>query len=166
MAREKTISHNSSAYSSVEGAGSSSIESIVASLSSLETDIDKMYVRAEEMKKKIIADSGEQIEQLRQQIISVATEESKQIVEKARAEAQAESAEIAKQAEKSLNEIKKNIDSSFERAVNSIVKTVIGEPQQAASATKGADQQSAKASQTATQVKKIKRYNSEGKVIG
>jgi vacuolar-type H+-ATPase subunit H len=165
LAREKALSSNST-YSQTAGTDSSSIESIVASLSSLETDIDKMYVRAEEMKKKIIAGSNEQIEQLRQQITSIATEEAKQIVEKARLEAEAESAEITKQAERGLNEIKKNIDSSFERAVSSIVKTVIGEsPQDAPSVSKG-ETQGAKASPTTPQPKKIKRYTSDGKVIG
>jgi vacuolar-type H+-ATPase subunit H len=105
----------------------SAVEGIVGALSELETDIDSLYSRVEEMKKRIMAHSNEEIEKLKQQIILLANEEAKKIVDKAKTEADAESADITKQAEKSLAVIKKNVDSSFDRAVDSIVKTVLGD---------------------------------------
>lgn len=96
-------------------------------MSELESDIDGLYARVDEMKKRIMAHSNEEIEKLKQQVIVLANEEAKRIVDRAKAEAEAESAEIAKQAEKSLAGIKKNIDSSFNRAVEDIVRTVLGE---------------------------------------
>jgi F0F1-type ATP synthase membrane subunit b/b' len=105
----------------------SAVESIVGALSELETDIDSLYSRVDEMKKRIMAHSNEEIEKLKQQIILLANEEARRIVDKAKAEADAESAEFSKQAEKSLAGIKKNVDSSFDRAVDGIVKTVLGD---------------------------------------
>lgn len=105
----------------------SAVEGIVNSLSELENEIDGLYLRVDEMKKRIMAHSNEEIDKLKQQVISLANEEAKRIVDAAKSEADAESADIAKQAEKSLSGIKKNIDSSFDKAVDSIVKAVLGD---------------------------------------
>lgn len=105
----------------------SAVEAIVNALSELETDLDGLYGRVDEMKRRIIAHSNEEIDKLRQEVTLIANEEAKKIVEMARTEADAESADITKQAEKSLAGIKKNIDSSFDKAVDSIVKTVLGD---------------------------------------
>ncbi|HKX81875.1 MAG TPA: hypothetical protein VJL54_06430, partial [Nitrososphaera sp.] len=111
----------------------STVEAIVSALSDLETDLDGLAVRVDEMKKRILAHAGEEVDKLRQQVIVIANEEAKTIVDKAKAEAEAESAEIAKQAQKSLATIKKNIDSSFDKAVDNIVKTVLGDTSSAPS---------------------------------
>lgn len=105
----------------------STVEAIVSALSELETELDGLYGRVDEMKRRIVAHSNEEIDKLRQQVTLIANEEAKKIVEKAKAEADAESADITKQSEKSLAGIKKNIDSSFDKAVDNIVKTVLGE---------------------------------------
>ncbi len=99
----------------------------MGALSELETDIDGLYARVDEMKKRIIAHSNEEIEKLKQQITVLANEEARVIVEKAKSEANAESAEVAKQAEKSLAVIKKNVDSYFDKAVDSVVRMVLGD---------------------------------------
>lgn len=122
MAKEKTTAANLAPPTS-----HSAVEGIVGALSELETDIDSLYSRVDEMKKRIMAHSNEEIDKLKQQIIVLANEEARRIVEKAKAEADAESADITKQAEKGLAGIKKNIDSSFDRAVDNIVKTVLGD---------------------------------------
>lgn len=111
----------------------SAVESIVGALSELEDDIDGLYSRVEEMKKRIMAHSNEEIDKLKQQIIALANEEAKRVVDSARAEAEKESREIESQAKKSHEGIKKNIDSSFDRAVDSIVKTVLGDTSSQAS---------------------------------
>lgn len=105
----------------------SAVESIIGALAQLETDIDGMNARVDEMKKHMMAHSNEQVEKLRLQIISMANEEAEKIVESAKVEADAESATVMKDAEKNLASIKKNIDASFDKAVESIVKTVLGQ---------------------------------------
>jgi vacuolar-type H+-ATPase subunit H len=133
----------------------STVEAIVSSLSELETDLDGLHGRVEDMRKRILAHANEEVDKLKQQVVVLANEEAKKIVEKAKVEADAESAEIAKQAEKSLAGIKKNIDSSFDKAVDSIVKTVLGE------ATPATSKSEPKADKSA----KIKKYSADGKPV-
>ena len=131
----------------------SAVEGIVSSLSELENEIDGLYLRVDEMKKRIMAHSNEEIDKLKQQVISLANEEAKKIVDAAKAEADAESADVAKQAEKSLTGIKKNIDSSFDKAVDSIVKAVLGDTSAAPKAEAPAE----------SPQPKRKKYTSDGK---
>jgi V/A-type H+/Na+-transporting ATPase subunit G/H len=149
LAKEKT------AHVEVPPATSlSAVETIVTALSALENDIDGLYVRAEEMKKRIMAHSNEEVEKLKQQITMLANEEAKKIVDSAKAEADAESEKIAEMGRASVAGIKKNINSSFDRAVDSIVKTVLGDTTPAAAA---------KAEAKSTQPAKIKKYTADGK---
>jgi vacuolar-type H+-ATPase subunit H len=122
LAKEKTATTNLPPPTS-----HSTVEAIVSSLSELETDLDGLYGRVDEMKRRLVAHSNEEIDKLRQQVTLIANEEAKKIIDKAKIEADAESADITKQAEKSLAGIKKNIDLSFDKAVESIVKTVLGD---------------------------------------
>jgi len=105
----------------------SAVETIVSALSGLEGDIEGMYVKVEEMKKRIMAHSNEEVEKLKQQVITMANEEAKQIVESARAEAEAESEQIGEAGRANVANLKKNINSSFDTAVDSIVRTVLGD---------------------------------------
>jgi len=133
----------------------SAVETIVTALSGLENDIDGLYVRAEEMKKRIMAHSNEEVEKLKQQITALANEEAKKIVDSAKAEADAESEKIAEMGRVNVAGIKKNINSSFDRAVESIVKTVLGDT---------TPTPVAKGSSTGSTAK-IKKYNADGKPI-
>lgn len=146
MAKEKTATTNLPPPTS-----HSTVEAIVGALSELETDLDGLYGRVDDMKRRLVAHSNEEIDKLRQQVILIANEEAKKIVDKAKVEADAESAEITKQAEKSLAGIKKNIDSSFDKAVDSIVKTVLG------------DSTPTPAPKSEKPAAKIKKYTAEGK---
>ncbi|MBV9176349.1 MAG: hypothetical protein JO297_04875 [Nitrososphaeraceae archaeon] len=105
----------------------SSVDLIINALAELEKDLDNLTFKVEEMKKRIIIYSNEEIEKLKQQIIAIANEEATKIIDIAKAEAEDESATIVKEADTSLSGIKKNIDSSYNRAVDSIVKMVLGE---------------------------------------
>jgi vacuolar-type H+-ATPase subunit H len=109
----------------------SEVESIVSALVELEKEIDGMSARVDEMKKRLMARSNEQVEKLKQELIAVANEEARKIVDAAREEAEADSKVIAAEAEKNLLAIRKNIDSSFGKAVESIVQTVLGVEQDA-----------------------------------
>ena len=133
----------------------STVEAIVSSLSELETDLDGLYGRVEDMRKRILAHANEEVDKLKQQVVVLANEEAKKIVDKAKAEADAESAEITKQAEKSLAGIKKNIDSSFDKAVDSIVRTVLGDSTPAPT----------KSEPKADKAARIKKYNADGKPV-
>jgi vacuolar-type H+-ATPase subunit H len=105
----------------------SSVDLIINALAELEKDVDNLTFKVEEMKKRIVIYSNEEIEKLKQQIIAIANEEARKIIDIAKAEAEDESSKIVKEADTSLSGIKKNIDSSYNRAVDSIVRMVLGE---------------------------------------
>ena len=105
----------------------SSVEVIINALAELEKDIDNLSLKIEEMRKRMIIYSNEQIENLKRQTISIANEEAKKIVDIAKKEAEDESSVIAKEADNRLSDIKKNIDSALDRAVDSIVNMVLKE---------------------------------------
>lgn len=129
MAKEKT------AHAQVPTPTShSAVETIVGALSELEVEIDGLYSRAEEMKKRIMAHSNEEVDKLKQQVIAMANEDAKRIVDSARAEAEAESEKIGETGRANLANLKKNINSSFDAAVDNIVRTVLGDTTPAAKA--------------------------------
>jgi hypothetical protein len=105
----------------------SSVEVIINALAELEKDIDNLNSKIEEMKKRILIYSNEQIENLKQQTISVANEEAKRIVDIAKKEAEDESSLITKESDNRLSDIKKNIDSTLDKAVDEIVNMVLRE---------------------------------------
>jgi V/A-type H+-transporting ATPase subunit G/H len=104
----------------------SAVETIVSALSELENDIDRLYGRVEEMKRRIVAQSNEEIDKLKQQIIALANEEAKRVVDSAKAEAEGESENIGEVGRANLANIRKNIKASFDSAVDSIVQAVLG----------------------------------------
>ena len=122
MAKEKT------AHAQVpQPTSNSAVETIVGALAGIEGDIDGLYSRAEEMKKRIMAHSNEEVEKLKQHVIAMANEEAKRIVDAARAEAEAESEKIGETGRANVANLKKNINSSFDAAVDNIVRTVLGD---------------------------------------
>ncbi len=142
----------------------SAVETIVSALSELENDIDGMYGRVEEMKRRIIAHSDEEIEKLKQQIISLANQEAKQIVDTARAEAEAESQEIGEIGRANLANIRKNIKASFDSAVDNIVQAVIGNTATLPLAAQKVEKKSQSSPSSAVaQPTKIRKYTSDGK---
>ena len=102
-----------------------SVESIIKALSELEKDIDMISSKVEELKKRMINQSHEEVGKLKQQIISTAQEEAKKIIDKAKTEAEAESVVITKESEENLARIRKNIDSLSDTIVDKIVKMII-----------------------------------------
>jgi vacuolar-type H+-ATPase subunit H len=140
----------------------SAVETIVSALSELENDIDGMYGRVEEMKRRIIAHSDEEIEKLKQQIITLANEEAKQIVDSTKAEAEAESEKIGEIGRANLANIRKNIKASFDATVDSIVQAVLGNTMPVT------PQKVEKKSQPSSSVHppaKIRKYTSDGKPV-
>jgi vacuolar-type H+-ATPase subunit H len=149
----------------------SEVETIVSALSELENDIDRMYGRVEEMRRRIIAHSDEEIENLKQQIITLANEEAKQIVDSTKAEAEAESEEIGEIGRANLANIRKNIKASFGAAVDSIVQAVLGDTTTTLPVTtqkvetKSQPSSSSSSSSSVHQPAKIRKYTSNGKPV-
>ena len=144
----------------------SAVETIVSALSELENDIDGMYGRVEEMRRRIIAHSDEEIENLKQQIITLANEEAKQIVDSTKAEAEAESEEIGEIGRANLANIRKNIKASFDATVDSIVQAVLGNTTMPVTTQKvETKSHSSSSSSSVHQPAKIRKYTSDGKPV-
>ena len=101
------------------------VESIINALSELEDDLDNINNKTDEMKRRLINSSHEQIEHLKENIITLANGEAKKIIDSARQEAEKESSTILKESDNELANIKKNIESSFDKAVEVAVKVIL-----------------------------------------
>jgi vacuolar-type H+-ATPase subunit H len=143
----------------------SAVETIVSALSELENDIDGMYGRVEEMRRRIIVHSDEEIENLKQQIITLANEEAKQIVDSTKAEAEAESEEIGEIGRANLANIRKNIKASFDATVDNIVQAVLGDTTTLPVTTQKVETKSQRSSSSVHQPAKIRKYTSDGKPV-
>jgi vacuolar-type H+-ATPase subunit H len=143
----------------------SEVETIISALSELENDIDRMYGRVEEMRRRIIAHSDEEIENLKQRIITLANEEAKQIVDSTKAEAEAESEEIGEIGRANLANIRKNIKASFDATVDSIVQAVLGGDTTTTMpvTTQKAETKSQPSSSSVHQPAKVRKYTPDGK---
>ncbi|MDQ3869266.1 MAG: hypothetical protein M3250_06890 [Thermoproteota archaeon] len=103
----------------------SSVEGIINALSELEKDLDNVNSRIEEMEKRLMAYSEEEIDKLNQQIIALANEEAKKIIDAAKTEAERESSLIVNEGDNNIARIKKNIDAAYDKAVDTIVKMIL-----------------------------------------
>lgn len=101
------------------------VESIINALSELEDDLDNINNKTDEMKRRLINSSHEQIEHLKENIITLANGEAKTIIDSARQEAEKESSTILKDSDNELANINKNIESSYDRAVEVAVKIIL-----------------------------------------
>jgi F0F1-type ATP synthase membrane subunit b/b' len=145
----------------------SEVETIISALSELENDIDRMYGRVEEMRRRIIAHSDEEIENLKQRIITLANEEAKQIVDSTKAEAEAESVDIGEIGRANLANIRKNIKASFDATVDSIVQAVLGGDTTTTMpvTTQKAETKSQPSSSSVHQPAKVRKYTPDGKPV-
>jgi V/A-type H+-transporting ATPase subunit G/H len=101
------------------------VESIINALSELEDDLDNINNKTDEMKRRLINSSQEQVEHLKENIITLANGEAKKIIDSARQEAEKESSTILKESDNELANIKKNIESSYDKAVEVAVKIIL-----------------------------------------
>jgi V/A-type H+-transporting ATPase subunit G/H len=101
------------------------VESIINALSELEDDLDNINNKTDEMKRRLINSSQEQVEHLKENIITLANGEAKKIIDSARQEAEKESSTILKESDNELANIKKNIESSYDKAVEVAVKVIL-----------------------------------------
>ena len=145
----------------------SAVETIVSALSELENDIDGMHGRVEEMKRRIITHSDEEIEKLKQQLITIANEEAKQIVDSTKTEAEAESEKIGEIGRANLANIRKNIKASFDATVDSIVQAVLSDTSTVPVAPQKLEKKSQppSSSSSVNPPAKIRKYTSDGKPV-
>ncbi|HEY7777622.1 MAG TPA: hypothetical protein VIA09_03695 [Nitrososphaeraceae archaeon] len=103
----------------------SSVEKIVSALSELENDIESLSVKVQEMKKRIVSTSDNEIAQLREKIIQVAKTESDKIISSAKQEAEEKSQKISAEAETNLTKLRENTKLSFDKSVKLVVDSVL-----------------------------------------
>ena len=102
----------------------SSVESIVSALSELESDIDSLSSKVDEMKKSLIVHSEQEISNIRERVIEIAKEEAGKIMNISKEEAEKESAKILEEADQNLTKVRTNIESSFNKCVEIVLKSV------------------------------------------
>ena len=100
------------------------MESIVSALSELESDIDSLSSKVDEMKKNLMVHSEQEISNIRERVIEIAKEEAAKILNISKEEAEEESAKILEEAEQNLTKVKTNIESSFNNCVDIVLKSV------------------------------------------
>ena len=103
----------------------SSVEKIISALSELENDIDSLSVKVQDMKKRIVSTSDNEIAQLREKIIEVAKIESDKIISRAKQQAEEKSQKILAEAETNLTKLRENTKLSFDKSVNLVVDSVL-----------------------------------------
>ena len=102
----------------------SSVESIVSALSELESDIDSLSSKVDEMKKRLMVHSEQEISNIRERVIEIAKEEAGKIMNISKEEAEKESAKILEEADQNLTKVRINIESSFNKCVEIVLKSV------------------------------------------
>ena len=102
----------------------SSVESIVSALSELESDIDSLTSKVDEMKKSLMVHSEQEISNIRERVIEIAKEEAGKIMNISKEDAEKESANILEEADQNLTKVRTNIEASFNRCVEIVLKSV------------------------------------------
>ena len=102
----------------------SSVESIVSALSELESDIDSLTSKVDEMKKNLMVHSEQEISNIRERVIEIAKEEAGKIMNISKEEAEQESAKVLEEADQNLTKVRTNIESSLNKCVEIVLKSV------------------------------------------
>ena len=102
----------------------SSVESIVSALSELESDIDSLTSKVDEMKKSLMVHSEQEISNIRERVIEIAKKEAGKIMNISKGDAEKESAKILEEADQNLTKVRTNIEASFNRCVEIVLKSV------------------------------------------
>ncbi len=103
----------------------SKVTGIINSLNALETDLDSLNSKVDDMKKQLAVKAQTEIDVLLEKTQEMATKEAEVIINASKEKATAESAKITKEGEAKLSEIQSNIDANFDDAVKQVVSTVL-----------------------------------------
>ena len=103
----------------------SKVTGIIKSLSALETDLDSINSKVDDMKKQLVVKAQTEIDILLEKTQEMATKEAEVIINASKEKATAESAKITQEGETKLSEIQSSIDANFDEAVKHVVSTVL-----------------------------------------
>jgi vacuolar-type H+-ATPase subunit H len=103
----------------------SSVDKIINALAELEHDIETLSIKVQDMKKRILTNSDNEISKLKEKIIEIAKNESEKIIADAKKEAEEKSHKILKDAESNLSKLKENTKLTFEKSVKLVVDSVL-----------------------------------------
>jgi len=103
----------------------SSVDKIINALAELEHDIETLSIKVQDMKKRILTNSENEISKLKEKIIEIAKNESEKIIADAKKEAEEKSQKILKDAESNLSKLKENTKLTFEKSVKLVVDSVL-----------------------------------------
>lgn len=101
------------------------VDGIIKALSGLESDIDSLNLKLNDMKKQLNSKTQKEIESLMEKTKEIATKEAESIISESKSNAEAESQKIHQKGEETFTEIKKNIDTNFNSAVDDVVSSVL-----------------------------------------
>ncbi|MEM2855939.1 MAG: hypothetical protein QW416_02405 [Candidatus Nitrosocaldaceae archaeon] len=103
----------------------SEVESILNKLNTLESDIEKISILTEELRKKLSLFVDKEIDNMRLELLEKARKEADNIINKARNEAEGESNKILLDAERNIAIIENNVTKSFNTAVEIALKRIL-----------------------------------------
>jgi vacuolar-type H+-ATPase subunit H len=101
------------------------VDTIIKTLSALESDIDSLGQNLADMKKQLNQKAQREIEKLTEQVSQMATKEAEAMISEAREKAKSESQRILTAADINLKDVQNKIDSKFNEAVEVVVSTVL-----------------------------------------
>jgi V/A-type H+-transporting ATPase subunit G/H len=101
------------------------VDGIIKALSGLESDIDSLNLKLNDMKKQLNSKTQKEIENLMEKTKEIATKEAESIITESKSNAEAESQKILQKGEETFTKIKKNIDTNFNSAVDDVVSSVL-----------------------------------------
>ena len=101
------------------------VDGIIKALSGLESDIDSLNLKLDDMKKQLNSKTQKEIESLMEKTKEIATKEAESIITESKSNAEAESQKILQKGEETFTKIKKNIDANFNSAVDDVVSSVL-----------------------------------------
>ena len=101
------------------------VDTIIKTLSALESDIDSLGQNLADMKKQLNQKAQREIEKLTEQVSQMATKEAETMISEAREKAKSESQRILTTADINLKDVQNKIDSKFNEAVEVVVSMVL-----------------------------------------
>ena len=101
------------------------VDGIIKALSGLESDIDSLNLKLNDMKKQLTSKTQKEIESLMEKTQEIATKEAESIITESKSNAEAESQKILQKGEETFTKIKKNIDTNFNSAVDDVFSSVL-----------------------------------------
>ena len=101
------------------------VDGIIKALSGLESDIDSLNLKLNDMKKQLNSKTQKEIENLMEKTKEIATKEAESIITESKSNAEAESQKNLQKGEETFTKIKKNIDTNFNSAVDDVVSSVL-----------------------------------------